>query len=74
MNLLDAVDVTYHAYLLRLRHMDNGGHPIWVYSLESPDGNVRHEFRTLRPLTAFLAQQTQADALDAWPDRSASRP
>lgn len=48
----------YHAYLLRLRYLDNGGHPLWVYSLESPDGNERHEFRTLPALTAFLDRQT----------------
>lgn len=48
----------YRSYLLRLRHLNNGGHPLWVYSLESPDGNERHEFRTLAALTAFLAQQT----------------
>jgi hypothetical protein len=48
----------YHAYLLRLRYLDNGGHPLWVYSLESPDGNERHEFRTLAALTAFLERQT----------------
>jgi hypothetical protein len=48
----------YHSYLLRLRYLDNGGHPLWVYSLESPDGNERHEFRTLTALTTFLDRQT----------------
>jgi hypothetical protein len=48
----------YYAYLLRLRHLDNGGHPLWVYSLESPDGNERHEFRTLPALMSFLDRQT----------------
>jgi hypothetical protein len=48
----------YYAYLLRLRYLDNGGHPLWVYSLESPDGNERHEFRTLPALMAFIDRQT----------------
>jgi hypothetical protein len=48
----------YHAYLLRLRYLDNGGHPLWVYSLESPDGNERYEFRTLPALMAFIDRQT----------------
>lgn len=58
MRLSDSVHVRYRAYLLRLRYMDNGGQPRWVYSLQSPDGDEHHEFQTLQALAEFLAMQT----------------
>jgi hypothetical protein len=58
MNLLDSATMRYRAYLLRLRYMDNGGQPRWVYSLQSPDGGEHHEFQTLQAFAEFLARQT----------------
>lgn len=58
MNASDSIYALYHVYLLRLRYMENGGDPRWVYSLESPDGVERHEFGTLQALTDFLTLRT----------------
>jgi len=46
------------AYLLRLRRLDNGGQPLWLFILESTDGRSQHRFRDLAALTEFLAQMT----------------
>lgn len=83
MNTSDSANTVYRAYLLRLRHMGNGGNPRWVYSLESPDGDERHEFGTLQALTEFLALRTplqshmdehyQSGELDVRSERAESR-
>ncbi len=49
-----------YAYLLRLRWLENGGQPVWYFTLESPDGSTRHEFRGLQALTNFLALHTRS--------------
>jgi hypothetical protein len=44
----------YAAYLLRLRHSDQAGHPIWRASLESTRDARRFDFANLEMLIAFL--------------------
>jgi hypothetical protein len=58
MNTFGSDNAHYYAYLLRLRYMDNGGRPCWVYSLESPNGVEHYEFQTMQALAGFLARQT----------------
>ncbi len=52
------------AYLLRLRRVDNGGLPVWLFALESPDGRSRHWFSDLAALMAFLALITTGAGID----------
>jgi hypothetical protein len=48
----------YHAYMLRLWQLSNGGEPVWRISLESPHTGERHGFASLELLFAFLETQT----------------
>ena len=44
----------YHAYLLRLHQVDNGGQPVWRISLQ-PVGSSNHlQFTSLPELNSFL--------------------
>ncbi len=55
----------YHSYLLRIRRVqDRAPHHsegAWRFSLESPDGQERHTFTSLRGLAAFLAFLVEPD-------------
>jgi hypothetical protein len=47
----------YQSYLLRLRYLDNGGQPVWRFSLEGP-GGAPEPFTTLEDVMAFLRALT----------------
>lgn len=44
----------YHAFLLRLWQADNGGQPVWRFSLEEPGNGLRHLFLSVAELDTFL--------------------
>ena len=44
----------YFAYLLRLRRVDNGGHPQWLISLQEPGLDREQHFADLIALINFL--------------------
>jgi len=54
-------DLNYHAYLLRLRRVDNAGRPVWRFSLEQPGRGERHSFDRLIEVFDYLQQQMQID-------------
>ena len=59
--MLKPNDANYHAYLLRLRRVDNAGQPVWRFSLERPGQGERHNFDQLIDVLNFLQQQMQID-------------
>ncbi len=54
-------DLNYHAYLLRLRRVENAGQPVWRFSLEQPGRGDRQQFDRLAEVFEFLQQQIQRD-------------
>lgn len=48
----------YLAYMLRLWRVDEGGHPVWRASLESPHSGERRAFANLRILIDYLQERT----------------
>ena len=38
-------DLNYHAYLLRLRRVENAGQPVWRFSLEQPAADAARRRR-----------------------------
>jgi hypothetical protein len=50
----------YFAYLLRLRRVDNAGHPQWVITLHEPGRDREHHFADLIALINFL-NETMVD-------------
>lgn len=50
----------YHAYLLRMRRMENGDRPIWTYTLQST--TEAYQFTTLAELIAFLQESEKETA------------
>jgi hypothetical protein len=58
-------DLNYHAYLLRLRRVENAGQPVWRFSLERPGRVERHHFDQLIEVVAYLQQQMRRDELAA---------
>ncbi len=60
------VETRYRAYLLRLRRVDNGGAPCWLFSLQRPGTDEERQFATLQTLVDFL--QAVTDAPDPAPE------
>jgi hypothetical protein len=58
----------YLSYLIRLRRVDNGGHPLWRITLEAPGGAERHtaNFGNLEALVDFLRMEMEpaSDAVE----------
>ena len=46
----------YHAFLLRLRRVNNAGRPVWRFSVEAPGGPENRHFQNLDELCAFLQE------------------
>ncbi|MCB0188407.1 MAG: hypothetical protein KDE31_29255 [Caldilineaceae bacterium] len=44
----------YHAYLLRLRHLDNAGQAQWVITLQEAGSDRERHFADLIALISFL--------------------
>lgn len=44
----------YQAFLLRLWQADNGGRPVWRFSLEEPGSGLRYLFQSVAELDTFL--------------------
>ena len=47
-------DATYRAFLLRAWRVDNGGVPVWRYSLQAAGDATIHVFRVASELVMFL--------------------
>ncbi len=54
-------DFNYHAYLLRLRRVENAGQPVWRFSLERPGRGERQLFDRLGDVFDYLQQQMRRD-------------
>jgi hypothetical protein len=50
-------DEAYRAFLLRAWQVDNGGEPVWRYSLQAASDSAVHVFRVANELVAFLGNQ-----------------
>jgi hypothetical protein len=61
-------DLSYQAYLLRLRRVENAGRPVWRFSLERPGRGERQLFDRLGDVFEYLQQQIEVD--DAAQDES----
>jgi hypothetical protein len=64
-------DLNYHAYLLRLRRVENAGQPVWRFSLERPGRGERQQFVRLGDVFEYLQQQMALD--EAAQDEAANR-
>jgi hypothetical protein len=58
----------YCSYLLRLRCVDNGGHPVWRLSLQKPGHQEHVAFSSLEELVVFLRAQmpNERGLADGW--------
>jgi hypothetical protein len=54
-------DLNYHAYLLRLRRVENAGQPVWRFSLEQPGCGERQPFDRLGDVFEYVQQQIEID-------------
>jgi hypothetical protein len=63
-------DLNYHAYLLRLRRVENAGQPVWRFSLEQPGRGERQQFDRLGDVFDYLRQQMRRD--EVAPDEAAT--
>ena len=57
-------DLNYHAYLLRLRRVENAGQPVWRFSLEQPGRGERQQFDRLSDVFDHLRQQMRHDEIE----------
>jgi hypothetical protein len=53
----------YRSYLLRLWRAEQDGQPLWRASVESAQTGERRTFADLAALWAFLAEQTDGEAI-----------
>lgn len=44
----------YIVYILRLWHIDNGGDPVWRFTLEAPGSSEKLRFLELADLVEFI--------------------
>ena len=58
---MNSNDLNYHAYLLRLRRVENAGQPVWRFSLEQPGRGERQPFDRLSDVFDYLRQQMRRD-------------